>query len=85
MLQGFAKNLTAVYGSFFSQDLKTGLVHMEKSADKWGKNGYGGEWQEKWWEHYDASGQAEKWAHKWCRIDPNTPLEAGHAHVWHER
>lgn len=67
------------------QDLSTGLVHMEKTADKWGKNGYGGEWHEKWWEHYDASGQAEKWAHKWCCVDPNTPLEAGHAHVWHER
>ncbi|GKV48385.1 hypothetical protein SLEP1_g55209 [Rubroshorea leprosula] len=62
-----------------------GLVHLEKTADKWGKNGKGDEWQEKWWEHYDASGQAEKWAHKWCSIDPNTPLEAGHAHVWHER
>lgn len=62
-----------------------GLVHMEKTADKWGKNGKGDEWQEKWWEHYDASGQAEKWAHKWCSIDPNTPLEAGHAHIWHER
>lgn len=62
-----------------------GLVHMEKSADKWGKNGRGDEWQEKWWEHYDASGQAEKWAHKWCTIDPNTPVDAGHAHIWHER
>ncbi|KAA8529867.1 hypothetical protein F0562_034529 [Nyssa sinensis] len=40
---------------------------------------------EKWWEHYDASGQAKKWAHKWCSIDPQTQLEAGHAHVWHER
>lgn len=62
-----------------------GLVHLEKTADKWGKNGNGDEWQENWWEHYDASGQAEKWAHKWCSIDPNTHLEAGHAHVWHER
>ncbi|XP_016486572.1 protein LIKE EARLY STARVATION, chloroplastic [Nicotiana tabacum] len=62
-----------------------GLVHMEKTADKWGMNKKGEEWQEKWWEHYGAGGQAEKWAHKWCSIDPNTPLEAGHAHVWHER
>lgn len=62
-----------------------GLLHMEKTADKWGKNGKGDEWQEKWWEHYDASGKADKWAHKWCSIDPNTQLEAGHAHVWHER
>lgn len=62
-----------------------GLVHLEKTADKWGKNGKGDEWQEQWWEHYGASGQAEKWAHKWCSIDQYTPLEAGHAHVWHER
>ncbi|KAG8370288.1 hypothetical protein BUALT_Bualt14G0101400 [Buddleja alternifolia] len=62
-----------------------GVVHFEKTADKWGKNMQGGEWQEKWWEHYDTSGRAEKWADKWCSIDPNTPLEAGHAHVWHER
>lgn len=62
-----------------------GLVHLEKTADKWGKNGRGGEWHEKWWEKYDASGKAEKWADKWCSIDPNTHLEAGHAHVWHER
>ncbi|XP_057467180.1 protein LIKE EARLY STARVATION, chloroplastic [Actinidia eriantha] len=62
-----------------------GLTHFEKTADKWGKNGNGDEWQEKWWERYDASGQAEKWAHKWCSIDPSTPLEAGHAHQWHER
>ncbi|KAK4365950.1 hypothetical protein RND71_013830 [Anisodus tanguticus] len=62
-----------------------GLVHMEKTADKWGRNKKGEEWQEKWWEHYGAGGQAEKWAHKWCSIDPNTPLDAGHAHVWHER
>ncbi|XP_021899460.1 uncharacterized protein LOC110815815 isoform X2 [Carica papaya] len=62
-----------------------GLVHLQKTADKWGKNGKGEEWQEKWWEHYDAAGQSEKWAHKWCSIDPNTQLEAGHAHVWHER
>ncbi|CAK9150974.1 unnamed protein product [Ilex paraguariensis] len=62
-----------------------GIVTLEKTADKWGKNGKGDEWQEKWWEHYDASGQAEKWAHKWCSIDPNTPVRVGHAHVWHER
>lgn len=63
----------------------SGLIHMEKTADKWGKNGKGDEWHEKWWEHYDTSGQTEKWAHKWCSIDPTTPLDAGHAHVWHER
>ncbi|CAI0465709.1 unnamed protein product [Linum tenue] len=62
-----------------------GLVHLEKTADKWGKNGQGDEWQEQWWEHYDASNKAEKWAHKWCSIDPTTPLDAGHAHVWHEK
>ncbi|CAM8932890.1 unnamed protein product [Rhodiola kirilowii] len=62
-----------------------GLGHLEKTADKWGKNGQGDEWQEKWWEHYDASGYADKWAHKWCSIDPFTQLDAGHAHVWHER
>ncbi|CAA6667226.1 unnamed protein product [Spirodela intermedia] len=43
------------------------------SAGNWGKNGAGDEWHEKWWEHYD-----------WCSIDPTTPLDAGHAHVWHE-
>ncbi|PIM97570.1 hypothetical protein CDL12_29959 [Handroanthus impetiginosus] len=62
-----------------------GLVHFEKTADKWGKNIQGDEWQEKWWEHYDASGRADKWAHKWCSIDRDTPVEVGHAHVWHER
>lgn len=62
-----------------------GLVHLEKTADKWGKNKQGEEWQEQWWEHYGASGNVDKWAHKWCSIDPNTPLEDGHAHVWHER
>lgn len=64
---------------------ENGLMHFEKTADKWGSNGKGDEWHEKWFEHYDASGQAEKWAHKWCSIDPNTPLDAGHAHIWHER
>ncbi|XP_024526217.1 uncharacterized protein LOC9655368 [Selaginella moellendorffii] len=67
------------------QDAKSGLLHMEKSAEKWGKNGTGAQWDEKWWEHYDASGRAEKWADKWSVIDPNTPLEPGHGHVWHER
>ncbi|KAG0489157.1 hypothetical protein HPP92_007968 [Vanilla planifolia] len=67
------------------QDLPSGLTHIEKTADKWGKNGKSDEWQEKWWEHYDDSGQTEKWAHKWCCIDPKVPLEAGHAHIWHER
>lgn len=62
-----------------------GIMNLEKTADKWGKNGKGDEWHEKWWEHYDASGKADKWADKWSCIDPNTPLEAGHAHVWHER
>jgi hypothetical protein len=62
-----------------------GLTHIEKTADKWAKNEKDEEWQEKWWEHYDASGKADKWAHKWCSIDPSTPLDAGHAHVWHER
>lgn len=62
-----------------------GLLHLEKTAEKWGKNEQGGEWQEKWWEHYGGSGEAEKWADKWCSIDPNTPLDDGHAHVWHER
>ncbi|KAK6161488.1 hypothetical protein DH2020_004869 [Rehmannia glutinosa] len=42
-----------------------GIVHLEKTADKWGKNIQGDEWQEKWWEHYDDSGRADKWAHKW--------------------
>lgn len=64
---------------------KDGFVHLEKTADKWGMNGEGNEWQEKWSEFYGPSGQTDKWAHKWCSIDPNTPLEAGHAHVWHER
>ncbi|KAJ0092513.1 hypothetical protein Patl1_25276 [Pistacia atlantica] len=68
-----------------SMRLESGIMHLEKTADKWGKNGIGEEWQEKWWEHYDASGQSEKWAHKWCSLDPNTPLDVGHAHVWHER
>ncbi|KAG9132725.1 hypothetical protein Leryth_014009 [Lithospermum erythrorhizon] len=62
-----------------------GLVNLEKTADKWGRNTKGEEWQEKWWEHYGASGKAEKWAHKWCSVDPYTPLDVGHAHVWHER
>ncbi|XAR49046.1 hypothetical protein NMG60_11032076 [Bertholletia excelsa] len=76
-----------VWREFWRESMwqERGLVHLEKTADKWGMNGNEEEWQEKWWEHYDASGQAEKWAHKWCRIDPGTPLEAGHAHVWHER
>ncbi|KAJ4849921.1 hypothetical protein Tsubulata_036023 [Turnera subulata] len=68
-----------------SMSQNSGLVHLEKTADKWGKNGQGDEWQEQWWEHYDASGQTEKWAHKWCSIDPTTELDAGHAHIWHER
>lgn len=67
------------------QDIRSGVLHMEKFADKWAKNGQNEQWQEKWWEHYDATGHAEKWADKWCQIDLNTPLEAGHAHVWHER
>lgn len=68
-----------------SFSLENGVMNFEKTADKWGKNGYGTEWQEKWGERYNASGQTEKWAYKWCSIDPNTPLDPGHAHVWHER
>ncbi|KAL8153706.1 hypothetical protein V2J09_011466 [Rumex salicifolius] len=60
------------------------VMHMEKSADKWGKKGDEVEWQEKWWEHHDASGKTDKWAHKWCSLDPTTQVEHGHAHVWHE-
>ncbi|PKA48814.1 hypothetical protein AXF42_Ash020988 [Apostasia shenzhenica] len=67
------------------QDLGSGPINIEKTANKWGKNGKSDEWQEIWWEHYDASGHTEKWAHKWCCIDPNMPLESGHAHIWHER
>ncbi|KAF2313911.1 hypothetical protein GH714_020493 [Hevea brasiliensis] len=64
---------------------ESGLMHLEKTADKWGKNGRDDEWKEESLEHYDASNQTEKWAHKWCTVDPTTQLEAGHAHVWHER
>lgn len=60
-------------------------MHIQKSADKWAKDGHGGQWHEKWMEKYDASGRAEKWADKWSQIDLTTPLEPGHAHVWHER
>jgi hypothetical protein len=58
---------------------------MEKTADKWGTDTEGGEWREKWFEHYDASGYTEKWADKWSRIDADTPLGPGHAHTWRER
>ncbi|KAK9062019.1 hypothetical protein SSX86_019203 [Deinandra increscens subsp. villosa] len=75
-----------VWREFWKESMSQieGCLHIEKTANKWGKNGKGDEWQEKWFEHYGA-GQAEKWAHKWCNIDPSTPLEPGHAHVWHER
>ncbi|XVF28748.1 hypothetical protein REPUB_Repub15cG0057100 [Reevesia pubescens] len=88
---GSEKSGRDAFGNVWSENWResmlqdSGLVHLEKTADKWGKNAKGEEWQEKWWEHYDASGKSEKWADKWCSIDPNTPLEAGHAHVWHER
>ncbi|KAL4297308.1 hypothetical protein GQ457_12G003850 [Hibiscus cannabinus] len=88
---GSEKSGRDVYGNVWSEKWResmlqeSGLLHLEKTADKWGKNAEGAEWQEKWWEHYDASGKSKKWADKWCSIDPNTPLEAGHAHVWHER
>ncbi|XVF63017.1 hypothetical protein PTKIN_Ptkin09bG0055100 [Pterospermum kingtungense] len=88
---GSEKSGRDAFGNVWSENWREsmlqvgGLVHLEKTADKWGKNAKCEEWQEKWWEHYDASGKSEKWADKWCSIDPNTPLEAGHAHVWHER
>ncbi|VVA98629.1 unnamed protein product [Arabis nemorensis] len=76
-----------VWREFWKESMmqENGIVHMEKTADKWGKSGKGDEWQEKWFEHYDATGKSEKWAHKWCSLDRNTPLDVGHAHVWHER
>ncbi|XP_047334960.1 uncharacterized protein LOC124938542 isoform X2 [Impatiens glandulifera] len=76
-----------VWHEFWKESMwqDNGLLHLEKTANKWGVNARGEEWQEKWWEHYDAAGEAEKWAHKWCSIDPTTPLDDGHAHVWHER
>ncbi|XP_048141706.1 uncharacterized protein LOC115750329 [Rhodamnia argentea] len=88
---GSEKSGRDAYGNVWCEHWKesmwqdSGIVHLEKTADKWGKNGKDEEWQEKWREHYDASGKAEKWADKWCSIDPTTQLEAGHAHVWHER
>ncbi|XVE81705.1 hypothetical protein DITRI_Ditri15bG0087000 [Diplodiscus trichospermus] len=88
---GSEKSGRDAFGNVWSENWREsmlqvgGLVHLEKTADKWGKNAKGEEWQEKWWEHYDASGKSKKWADKWCSIDPNTPLQAGHAHVWHER
>lgn len=36
----------------------------------------GDEWEEKWGEHYAASGEANKYADKWGKDGPN---------VWHER
>ncbi|KAK7393731.1 hypothetical protein VNO78_22295 [Psophocarpus tetragonolobus] len=76
-----------VWREFWRESMgqENGLMNFEKTADKWGSNGKGNEWQEKWAERYNAAGQTEKWAHKWCSIDPNTPLDPGHAHVWHER
>lgn len=74
-----------IWREYWKESMSQENGYIEKTADKWGKNGNGDEWQEKWWEHYEASGKADKWAHKWCSIDPNTQIEAGHAHVWHER
>ncbi|KAF8008139.1 hypothetical protein BT93_K1969 [Corymbia citriodora subsp. variegata] len=88
---GSEKSGRDAYGNVWREHWKesmwqdSGIVHLEKTADKWGKNSRDEEWQEKWEEHYDATGKADKWAHKWCSIDPTTQLEAGHAHVWHER
>ncbi|EPS74606.1 hypothetical protein M569_00149, partial [Genlisea aurea] len=89
---GSEKSGRDAYGNVWREHWKESLSavdgtvsHISKTADKWGKNAGGEEWQEQWWEHYHSSGQAEKWAHKWCSIDPNTPVDPGHAHVWHER
>jgi hypothetical protein len=37
---------------------------IEKSADKWARDGEGREWHEQWWEKYGASGGVEKGARK---------------------
>jgi len=74
-----------VLSSWGLQDKQNGLPHMEKSADKWGQDGRGGEWQEKWWGALRRAGQGREWADKWSKIDASTPLDEGHAHVWHER
>ncbi|XP_023514387.1 uncharacterized protein LOC111778665 [Cucurbita pepo subsp. pepo] len=88
---GSEKSGRDVYGNVWRESWREsmrqeqGIVHLEKTADKWGKNESGTEWQEKWWEYYGGSGQAEKNAHKWCKIDPNTYVDPGHAHIWCER
>ena len=51
---------------------------VEKSAHKRSKQAGGPakEWEEKWWERYDAAGGVRREADKWGREG---------AHVWHER
>ena len=58
-------------------DAETGEPTVERTAHKWATEaGSSAEWEEKWGEHYWASGKASKHADKWARSG---------ADVWHER
>lgn len=58
-------------------DDATGEPTVERTAHKWATEaGSTSEWEEKWGEHYWASGKASKHADKWARAGPD---------VWHER
>ena len=58
-------------------DEATGEPTVERTAHKWATEaGSNAEWEEKWGEHYWASGKATKHADKWARSGPD---------VWHER
>jgi hypothetical protein len=49
---------------------------VEREAHKWAHAAAGDEWEERWSEHYAASGRVDKTADKWGKSGPN---------VWHER
>eukprot|EP00898_Chlorokybus_atmophyticus_P002946 jgi/Chlat1/3652/Chrsp238S03649 len=67
---------TETWKEALTQDSDTGLTRIEKSAHKWAQTGQGEEWEEKWWEAYDARGWTSKTADKWSK-------NPGHVH--HER